>query len=113
MKCCASIRAFNGLVKALFCRYDARHMPTRTTQEILADVEQALDTVREGIALHAGGVKVIAFDAASGVLSVEMQGMCVGCPMSELTLKAGIEETVRMAVPEVTSVVNVQAQPHA
>lgn len=96
------------LVKALGKGYILRNMASRTVEEILADVEQALNTIREGISLHRGGVDVMGFDVGNGVLSVRMKGMCVGCPMSELTLKAGIEETVRMFVPEVTSVVNVE-----
>lgn len=85
-------------------------MTARSEQEILQDIEQALDGIRGSIALHQGGVDVVSFNPQSGLLHVRMKGMCVGCPMSELTLKAGIEETVRMFVPEVTEVVNAEAE---
>jgi len=38
---------------------------------------------------------------------VRLRGACVGCPMSTITLKAGIEQRLREQVPEVTGVVNV------
>lgn len=75
--------------------------------ELHAEVDRALDMVRGGIALHNGGVELVDVDPETGVVKVRMQGMCVGCPMSTLTLKAGIEETVRMAVPEITEVVDI------
>jgi Fe-S cluster biogenesis protein NfuA len=47
-------------------------------------------------------------DLETGTASVRMQGACVGCPMSELTLKAGIEETVCQMVPEIKQVIRVE-----
>jgi Fe-S cluster biogenesis protein NfuA len=45
---------------------------------------------------------------ATGQVKVRMQGSCVGCPMSEVTLKAGIEDTLKEMVPEVSEVVQVE-----
>lgn len=73
----------------------------------MAEVEKILDTLREGLAMHAGNVELVDADPQTGKVSVRLLGTCVGCPMSDLTLKAGIEETVREMVPEVTEVVAV------
>lgn len=81
----------------------------------MIEIERALDMVRGGIAMHNGGVELIDLNVETGVATVRMSGMCVGCPMSGLTLKAGIEEAVRMVVPEVTEVIAEEpaATPHA
>ncbi len=75
--------------------------------ELREEIEKVLDVLREGIAMHSGNVELVAVDPVSGKVSVRFQGMCVGCPMSDLTLKAGIEETLREMIPEVTEVVAV------
>jgi Fe-S cluster biogenesis protein NfuA len=78
------------------------------TKEVLkAEIEKVLDILREGIAMHAGNVELVDVDCATGKVSVRFQGTCVGCPMSDMTLKAGIEDTLREMVPEVTEVVAV------
>jgi Fe-S cluster biogenesis protein NfuA len=41
-----------------------------------------------------------------GVVTVRLQGACAGCPMSQMTLKNGIERLLKEAVPEVVSVEN-------
>ncbi len=79
----------------------------KTKQELMVQIEQVLDTLRGGLAMHAGNVELVDVEPESGKVSVRLLGTCVGCPMSDLTLKAGIEETLRELVPEVTEVVNV------
>ncbi|MCC7357248.1 NifU family protein [Candidatus Uhrbacteria bacterium] len=79
----------------------------KTKQELMQEVEQVLDTLRVGIAMHAGNVELIDIEEETGKVSVRLTGSCVGCPMSDLTLKAGIEETLRELIPEITEVVNV------
>lgn len=82
-------------------------MIQKPKEELLKEIDQVLDTLREGLAMHAGNVELLDVDMDSGKVSVRLQGTCVGCPMSDLTLKAGIEETLMQMVPEVTEVVNV------
>lgn len=79
----------------------------KTKQELSVEIEKVLDTLREGLAMHAGNVELVDVDCDTGKVSVRFQGTCVGCPMSDMTLKAGIEDTLREMVPEVTEVVAV------
>lgn len=79
----------------------------KTKPELLAEIEQVLDTLRDGLAMHAGNVELVDMDTETGIVSVRFQGTCVGCPMSDMTLKAGIEDTLRQMVPEVIEVVAV------
>jgi Fe-S cluster biogenesis protein NfuA len=81
----------------------------KTREELLQEVEGVLAMVRQGLAMHGGNVEVVDFDQATGKLSVRMKGACVGCPMSEMTLKAGIEDTLTSMIPEISEVVNVDA----
>ena len=72
--------------------------------DFMDQVEQALESVRAGLAFHKGGVDLIDADPVSGVVVVRMLGMCVGCPLAGMTLKMGIEETLMSLVPGVTEV---------
>ena len=82
----------------------------KTVEEVREDVERVLVVLREGLAMHGGNVELVKIDLETGTASVRMQGACVGCPMSEMTLKAGIEETVCQMVPEITQVVQAEGE---
>lgn len=77
----------------------------KTKEELITEIERVLDIMRPGIQMHAGGVELVDVDIMTGKVTIRMQGACVGCPMSDMTLKMGIEETLREMVPEVTEVV--------
>ena len=79
----------------------------KTKDELKQDIENVLNVLREGLAMHQGNVELVDVDQDTGLVQVRLQGSCVGCPMSEMTLKAGIEETLKEMVPEVTEVVQV------
>ncbi|WKK80070.1 NifU family protein [Marivirga arenosa] len=70
--------------------------------EILDRVEKALDSIRPYLEADGGNVKVL--DINEGILRLELLGACGNCPMSTMTLKAGVEEAVKKAVPEIISV---------
>ncbi|MDX2062666.1 MAG: NifU family protein [Bacteroidia bacterium] len=72
--------------------------------EILSRVEKALDTIRDYLHSDGGDVRVHGL-SPDGTLEIELLGACSNCSMSEMTLKAGVEETVLRAVPEVHRVV--------
>ncbi len=69
-------------------------------------VEAALSRIRPAIQSDGGDVELVDI-TEDGIVQVRMLGACGGCPMSVLTLKAGIERTVKQLVPGVTSVVQV------
>ena len=66
-------------------------------------VESALNKVRPSLQADGGDVQLVDVNE-EGLVKVKLMGACGGCPMSQMTLKAGIEERVREQVPEVTSV---------
>jgi len=70
-------------------------------------VQQALDKIRPGLQSDGGDAELIEVDEETGIASVRMTGACGGCPMSTMTLKMGIERTIRAHVPEIKEVVAV------
>jgi Fe-S cluster biogenesis protein NfuA len=77
--------------------------PTAATEELLKErVEAVLDRLRPAIAMDGGAVELL--EIKDGVATVRLVGACAGCPMSTMTLKRGIEERIRAAVPEITRV---------
>lgn len=65
-------------------------------------IEKALEEVKPMLARHLGSVEFVSFD--DGIVKVRFLGTCHGCPLSTLTLKAGIESVLREKVPEVQAV---------
>lgn len=68
-------------------------------------VEQALGKVRPMLQRDGGNVELV--DIEGTVVKVRLTGACHGCPMSQMTLKAGVERIIKAEVPEVTEVVSV------
>lgn len=72
-----------------------------------AQVEEVIEVVRPAIQADGGDVSLVGVDAASGVVTVQLHGACVGCPSSTVTLRFGIERIMKDRVPGVTRVVQV------
>ncbi len=66
-------------------------------------IQQALDNVRPYLQADGGDVKFVRL-RADGILELSWVGTCLICPMSQLTLRAGVERAVMKAVPEVKRV---------
>ncbi|PWJ58282.1 Fe-S cluster biogenesis protein NfuA [Dyadobacter jejuensis] len=73
-------------------------------EKTLALIEQALDTVRPYLQADGGDVKLIEMTEDRTVV-LELLGSCQSCPMSMMTFKAGLEESIRKAVPDINRVV--------
>jgi Fe-S cluster biogenesis protein NfuA len=71
--------------------------------EFVARVEKALDTLRPYLKADGGSVR-LADITKDYVVEVELLGACGTCPMSAMTLRAGIEQVLRRSVPQVTRV---------
>jgi Fe-S cluster biogenesis protein NfuA len=65
-------------------------------------VEKALNRIRPALQADGGDVELV--DVEDGIVKVRLTGACGGCPMSQMTLKMGIERQVKKEVPEVKSV---------
>lgn len=71
--------------------------------EIVREIKEVLDTrVRPAVAQDGGDITFQGYD--KGVVYLNMQGSCAGCPSSTVTLKRGVENMLKHYVPEVTEV---------
>lgn len=70
-------------------------------------VQEALNLIRPALQADGGDVELVDV-SDDGVVSVRLTGACGSCPMSTMTLKMGVERTLRDRLPEVTEVVQVR-----
>ena len=69
-------------------------------------IEQALEQIRPALQRDGGDVELVDV-GDDGVVKVRLTGACHGCPMSQMTLKSGVERVVKQMVPEVKAVESV------
>jgi Fe-S cluster biogenesis protein NfuA len=69
-------------------------------------VQKALAEIKPQIQADGGDIELVAIE--KGTVKVRLQGACVGCPLSALTLKQGVERFIKQKVPEIQSVEAVQ-----
>ena len=69
-------------------------------------VEAVLANIRPALQLDGGDVELVDVDD-QGVVKVRLMGACGGCPMAPMTLKNGIEKTLKELIPEVKEVIAV------
>ena len=75
---------------------------------MLERVEGALEKIRPFLIADGGNVKVLEI-TDDLVVKLELEGACESCPMSPMTMKAGIEEALKKDIPELKSIVAVNA----
>ncbi len=69
-------------------------------------VQKAIDQIRPSLQMDGGDVELIDI-SDDGVVKVKLLGACGGCPMSQMTLKMGIEKHLKKEVPQVKEVVSI------
>lgn len=67
-------------------------------------IKEALESIREAIQMDGGDVEFVAYNEDTKTVYVALQGSCIGCPASVLTLKMGVERAIKQQVPEVEHV---------
>ncbi len=65
-------------------------------------VEKALEKIRPALQADGGNIELV--DVVDGVVKVRLTGACGSCPMSQMTLKMGVEKALKQQVPEVKGV---------
>lgn len=70
-------------------------------------VEEALDGIRPALQADGGDVKLVDIDEKTGVVKVQLQGACSGCPSAQITLAMGVERAIKEKVPEVKEVLSI------
>lgn len=78
-------------------------MTTLEKTALLERIDRALDDVRPHLAVDNGNVELVDVTDEM-VVRVKWLGACVGCSMSHMTMKAGLEQAIRNRLPEISSV---------
>ncbi len=74
-------------------------------QEIKTKVEKALDEIRPFLKSDGGDITLL--DVTEDTVKVKFEGNCIGCSVSNMTLKSGVEATIKKYVPQIESVIEV------
>ncbi len=77
-----------------------------TSEELRLKVEFALDEIRPFLQNDGGDITLIAIDDDTSV-KVRLEGNCVGCSVNQMTLKSGVEMTIKKYAPQIEQVINV------
>lgn len=74
-----------------------------STDNLTERIDAALDNIRPYLKTDGGDVKILEV-TEDMVVRLELMGACGSCPMSTMTLKAGVEEAIRKSVPQIRAV---------
>lgn len=69
-------------------------------------IEAALEEIRPFLQSDGGDISLISIEDGKKV-TVQLQGACVGCSVNQMTLKSGVEMTIKKHAPQIESVVNI------
>ncbi len=72
---------------------------------MIEKVQAALNKIRPVLQKDGGDVELVGIEGK--IVKVKLQGACAGCPMSQMTLKNGIEKLLKKEIPEIEAVENV------
>jgi Fe-S cluster biogenesis protein NfuA len=72
-------------------------------------VQRVLADVRKALGLHGGGIDLISVEEETGTVTVKLTGTCVGCSLSALTMKRGVEESLCRNIPAVRRVIDLSS----
>jgi len=78
-----------------------------TTEELTSSVEKALEEIRPFLNSDGGDIKLISIEDGKHVI-VRLEGACTSCSVNQMTLKAGVETTIKKFAPQIETVVNIE-----
>lgn len=79
-----------------------------TSEEIRDNVQKALDEIRPFLQSDGGDIKLVGIENDNTLVKVQLEGACVGCSVNQMTLKSGVEMTIKKYVPQIEKVISVE-----
>jgi Fe-S cluster biogenesis protein NfuA len=76
-----------------------------TAEETLDNVEKALEEIRPFLMSDGGNIKLLSIE--DEIVKVQLEGACIGCSVNQMTLKNGVEATIKKYAPQIVEVINV------
>jgi Fe-S cluster biogenesis protein NfuA len=77
-----------------------------TAEKTLENVEKALSEIRPFLASDGGNIKLLSIEDA--IVKVQLEGACTNCSVNQMTLKNGVEATIKKYAPSIERVINVE-----
>ena len=74
-------------------------------EELRLNVEKALDEIRPFLISDGGNIKLLSIE--NSIVKVQLEGACTGCSVNQMTLKNGVEATIKKYAPQISEVINV------
>jgi Fe-S cluster biogenesis protein NfuA len=78
-----------------------------TTEELTNNVLNALEEIRPFLNSDGGDIKLVSIEDGKHV-TVRLEGACISCSVNQMTLRAGVETTIKKFAPQIETVVNIQ-----
>lgn len=78
-----------------------------SSEELRLNVEKALDEIRPFLQSDGGDISLLSIEDDK-LVKVQLQGACVGCNVNQMTLKSGVEMTIKKYAPQIEKVVNIE-----
>ncbi|MEL0652080.1 NifU family protein [Algibacter sp. TI.3.09] len=79
-----------------------------TSEEVRLNVEKALEEIRPFLQSDGGDISLMSIEENDTLVKVQLQGACVGCSVNQMTLKSGVEMTIKKYAPQIEKVVNIE-----
>nr|WP_297787203.1 NifU family protein [uncultured Allomuricauda sp.] len=76
-----------------------------TSEETRSNVEKALEEIRPFLQSDGGDITLISIE--DNTVKVRLEGNCIGCSVNQMTLKSGVEMTIKKYVPQIEEVINI------
>lgn len=78
-----------------------------TTEELTLNIEKALDEIRPFLQSDGGDISLVSIENDS-IVKVQLMGTCNTCSVNQMTLKSGVEMTIKKYAPQIIQVINVK-----
>ncbi|RKE98493.1 NifU family protein [Ichthyenterobacterium magnum] len=79
-----------------------------STEELRLNVEKALEEIRPFLQSDGGDISLLSIEGDK-LVKVQLEGACVGCSVNQMTLKSGVEMTIKKYAPQIEQVINIEA----
>jgi len=78
-----------------------------TTEQLRLNIEKALNEIRPFLESDGGNISLISIEDDK-LVKVQLEGACVGCSVNQMTLKSGVEMTIKKYAPQIEHVINIE-----
>ena len=76
-----------------------------TAQETVDNVEKALEEIRPFLMSDGGNIKLLSIE--DEIVKIQLEGACISCSVNQMTLKNGVEATIKKYAPQIVAVINI------